>query len=100
MKQKKWFKKAVSSMLTAVTLFTTVITPMPALAADEWSADDLAAYVDALPLLEEVSEQLDPSEKVIADSYTVESGAEIDLSTDFTNITYDSEKVKVSFFEA
>lgn len=100
MKQKKWFKKAVSSMLTAVTLFTTVITPVPALAADEWPEDDLAAYVDALPLLEEVSEQLDPSEKVTADSYAVESGAEIDLSTDFTNITYDSEKVKVSFFEA
>lgn len=100
MKQMKWIRKALSGALTAVTLFTTVFSPLPALAADGWPENDLAVYVDALPQMEEVADQLDPTELVNADTYTVEAGSEVNLATDFTNISYDSEKVKVSFYEA
>ena len=44
-----WFRRALSGALTAVTLFTTALAPLPALAAEGWPEDDLAVYVDALP---------------------------------------------------
>ena len=100
MKQMKWFRRALSGALTAVTLLTTVLAPLPALASEGWSEDDLAVYVDALPQMEEVADQLDPAELISAEAYSVEAGSEVDLATDFTNISYDREKVKVSFYEA
>ena len=100
MKQMKWIRRALSGALTAVTMFTTVFSPLPALAAEGWPENDLAVYVDALPQMEEVADQLDPAELVNADTYTVEAGSEVNLAADFTNISYDSEKVKVSFYEA
>ena len=100
MKQKKHFKRMLSGALTLLTLFSTVCTPFPALAAEAQSADDLAAYVDALPQMEEVADQLDQAELVSADTYTLEVGSVIDLKTDFTNISYNAELVKVSFYEA
>ena len=100
MKQMNWFRRALSGALTAVTLFTTALAPLPALAAEGWPEDDLAVYVDALPQMEEVADQLDPTELVSAEAYAVEAGSEVNLATDFTNISYDREKVKVSFYEA
>ena len=100
MQKKKWFKKAVSGMLTAVTLLTSVVAPIPAMAAEITPEEELAAYVSALPQRDEVADQLDAGELVTAETYEVEIGAEIDLKTDFTGITYDKEKVKVSFYEA
>ena len=100
MKQMKWIRRALSGALTAVTMFTTVFSPLPALAAEGWPEDDLAVYVDALPQMEEVANQLDPAELVNADTYTVEAGSEVNLAADFTNISYNAEKVKVSFYEA
>lgn len=100
MKQKKWFKKAVSGMLTAVTLLTSVVAPIPAMAAEIPPEDTLAAYVSTLPQMEAVADQLDAGELVTATDYEVEIGTEIDLKTDFSGISYDKEKVKVSFYEA
>ncbi len=100
MKQKRWFRMALSGVLTAVMLLTTILSPLSAMAAEAWAEGDLAAYVEALPQMEDVADQLDPAEMVSAESYSVEAGAEIDLKTDFTNINYDGEKVKVSFYEA
>ena len=100
MQKKKWFKKAVSGMLTAVTLLTSVVAPIPAMAAEITPEENLAAYVSALPQMDEVADQLDAGELVTAATYEVEVGAEIDLKTDFTEITYDNEKVKVTFYEA
>lgn len=100
MKQMNWFRRALSGALTAVTLLNTVLAPLPALAAEGRPEDDLAVYVDTLPQMEEVANQLDPAELVSAEAYTVEAGSEVNLATDFTNISYDGEKVKVSFYEA
>lgn len=100
MKQKRWLKRAVSGMLTAVTLLTSAISPMTAMAADRSTKEDLAAYVSSLPKMEEVADQLDAGEMITAGDYEVEIGAEIDLKNDFTGISYEEEKVKVSFYEA
>ena len=100
MKRKKWLKRAVSGMLTAVTLFTSAVSPMTAMAADISPEEQLAAYVSSLPQLEEVADQLDVGELVTAGEYEVEIGAEIDLKSDFTGISYEEEKVKVTFYEA
>lgn len=100
MKRKKWLKRAVSGMFTAVTLFTSAVSPMTAMAADISPEEQLAAYVSSLPQLEEVADQLDVGELVTAGEYEVEIGAEIDLKSDFTGISYEEEKVKVTFYEA
>ena len=100
MKQKKWYMRVMSAFMTVMMLLPTIITPTLAFAAEATPIDNLAKYVDALPLMEEVEDQLDPSELVSADSYSVELGAEVDLNTDFTNIDYDNERVKVTFYKA
>lgn len=100
MKQKRWLKRVVSGMLTAVTLLTSAISPMTVMAAEHSPKEDLAAYVSSLPKIEEVADQLDAGELVTVADYEVEIGAEIDLKNDFTGISYEKEKVKVSFYEA
>lgn len=100
MKRKKWLKRAMSGVLTAVTLFTSAVSPMTALAADISPEEQLAAYVSSLPLMEEVADQMDAGELVTAGGYEVEMGAEVDLKSDFTGISYEEEKVKVTFYEA
>ena len=90
----------MSGVLTAVTLFTSAVSPMTALAADISPEEQLAAYVSSLPLMEEVADQLDAGELVTAGGYEVEMGAEVDLKSDFTGISYEEEKVKVTFYEA
>ena len=100
MKQMKRFKRAISGIMTVLMLISTAGVPIPAYAAASWPEDDLAVYVAALPSLEEVAEQLDEGERVTAGSYELSVGTETDINTDFTNISFDGEKVKVSFFEA
>lgn len=100
MKQMTWFKRVISSVMTLMMVFSAVGVPIPAFAADTWPENDLTVYVDALPLLEEVADQLDEGERVSAGNYEVTAGTEIDLSTDFTNISFSADKVKVSFYEA
>lgn len=101
MKQNKWFKKAVSGMLTAVTLLTSAISPLTAMAAELSPAEQLAAYVSSLPELDTVREQLDADEIVTAKDYEVEFGAEVDLQKDFTKLEISDEtKVSISFYEA
>lgn len=99
MKRKKWLRKAVSGVLTAVTLLSS-LAPLPAMAAEFSPEDDLGVYVEALPDMEAVADQLDSSERVAAGTYEVEAGAEIDLNTDFSGISYDKEKVRVGFYKA
>ena len=100
MKQMKWFNKAMSGLMAVLMLLSVAAFPIPAFAAENWPEYDLSVYVDALPLMEEVIDQLDENERVSAGGYEVTAGAEIDLNTDFTNICFNVDKVKVSFFEA
>ena len=100
MKQKKFFRQALSGALTLVAMFTTALSPLSAMAEEVKPEDQLTAYVETLPTMEEVADRLDPAERVNAEDCSVEIGSKIDLKTYFTNICYDDEKVKVSFYEA
>lgn len=97
MKQKKWFMRAMSGVLTVLTLLSTMMAPISAFAAE---GDELDAYVHGLPMMTDVLDQLAPSEVVYAESYEVEVGTEIDLYTNFNNLSFDEQSVKVHFYEA
>lgn len=96
----KWFKRALSSIMTVLMLISAVGMPISAFAAESLQENDLTVNVAALPLLEEVADQLDEGERVSAEAYKMQVGTETNLNTDFTNINFDSKKVKVSFYEA
>lgn len=100
MKQMKWFKRALSGIMTVLMLISAVGMPISAFAAETPQENDLTVDVAALPLLEEVADQLDEGERVSAEAYEMQVGTETNLNTDFTNINFDSKKVKVSFYEA
>ena len=100
MRQNRKFKKAVSGILAAMTLFTSVAVPIPSFAADDAAKEDLKAYVTSLPELEEVKDQLSKDEIVIFEEAEYTAGEEIDMAKDLTGIYYDKEKVKVKFYKA
>ena len=64
MKQKRWLKRVVSGMLTAVTLLTSAISPMTGMAAEHSPKEDLAVYVSSLPKMEKVADQLEAGDLV------------------------------------
>jgi len=89
------FKKAVSGFLAAMTIMTTVLSPLSAYAAE------VPPEEPKPPLYEEVKDQLDVDEVVKAEDLELEYGCNFDVKTDFSNIEIpDNEKVKVTFEEA
>ena len=89
------FKKAVSGFLAAMTIMTTVFSPLSAYAAE------VPPEEPKPPLYEEVKDQLDADEVVKAEDLELEYGCNFDVKTDFSNIEIpDNEKVKVTFEEA
>ena len=94
MKVKQKAKRVVSGLLTAVTLLSTVLSPISSYAAE-------LPKERKLPLLEEVQSQLDEDEIVLAKDHQVEVGTGFDVKTDFTGLEIkDSAKVKITFEEA
>ena len=94
MKVKQKAKRAVSGLLTAVTLLSTVLSPISSYAAG-------LPEERKPPLLEEVQSQLDENEIVLAKDHQVEVGANFDVKTDFTGLEIkDAAKVKITFEEA
>jgi len=94
MKVKQKAKRAVSRLLTAVTLLSTVLSPISSYAAG-------LPEERKPPLLEEVQSQLDENEIVLAKDHQVEVGANFDVKTDFTGLEIkDAAKVKITFEEA
>lgn len=94
MKVKQKAKRVVSGLLTAVTLLSTVLSPISSYAAE-------LPKERKLPLLEEVQSQLDEDEIVIAKDHQVEVGTGFDVKTDFTGLEIkDAAKVKITFEEA
>lgn len=94
MKVKQKAKRVVSGLLTAVTLLSTVLSPINSYAAE-------LPKERKLPLLEEVQSQLDEDEIVLAKDHQVEVGTSFDVKTDFTGLEIkDSAKVKITFEEA
>ena len=94
MKVKQKAKRGVSGLLTAITLFSTVLSPISSYAAE-------LPEEGKPPLLEEVQNQLDEDEIVIAKDYQLEVGTKFDVKTDFTGLEIkDNAKVKITFEEA
>lgn len=94
MKVKQKAKRVVSGLLTAVTLLSTVLSPISSYAAE-------LPKERKLPLLEEVENQLDEDEIVLAKDHQVEVGTSFDVKTDFTGLEIkDAAKVKITFEEA
>lgn len=94
MKVKQKAKRVVSGLLTAVTLLSTVLSPISSYAAE-------LPKERKLPLLEEVQSQLDEDEIVLAKDHQVEVGTGFDVKTDFTGLEIkDAAKVKITFEEA
>ena len=94
MKVKQKAKRVVSGLLTAVSLLSTVLSPISSYAAE-------LPKERKLPLLEEVQSQLDEDEIVLAKDHQVEVGTNFDVKTDFTGLEIkDAAKVKITFEEA
>ena len=94
MKVKQKAKRVVSGLLTAITLFSTVLSPISSYAAE-------LPEEGKPPLLEEVQNQLDEDEIVIAKDHQLEVGTKFDVKTDFTGLEIkDNAKVKITFEEA
>ena len=101
MKKKSITARMISGLLSAVMVLQAAVTPITAFASEMNPEEELKAYVEALPELDQVKDQLDPEEVVTAKDYEVDFDTEIDLKKDFTNLEIpDKDKVKVNFYEA
>ena len=94
MKSKYRFRRILSGVMAAVTILSTVISPLTVYASEEPKAAEPPAY-------ESVKDQLDENEVVKATDLELEVGQDFDVSTDFTNLEIkDESKVKVTFQKA
>ena len=90
MKSKYRFRRILSGVMAAVTILSTVISPLTVYASEEPKAAEPPAY-------ESVKDQLDENEVVKATDLELEVGQDFDVSTDFTNLEIkDESKVKVT----
>lgn len=89
------FKKAVSGFLAAMTIMTTVFSPLSAYAAE------VPPEEPKPPLYEEVKNELDADEVVEAKDLELETGSIFEVEKDFTGLEIpDEKKVKITFHEA
>ncbi|WP_418962569.1 thioester domain-containing protein, partial [Waltera sp.] len=94
MKKRTTFKRMLSGIMAAMTLFTTVLSPISAAAAPEPKEKEPPAY-------EQVKEQLSADEVVTAKDYELLAGTAFDVETDLTGLEIvDETKVKVKLYEA
>ena len=101
LKKKNLATRMVSGLLSAIMVLSTAVTPITAFASEINPEEELKAYVEALPELDQVKDTLDADEIVTAKDLEVEFEAEIDLKKDFTNLKIpNKEKVNVKFYEA
>ena len=95
MNVKKKARRVMSGLLTAVTVLSTVLSPVVAYASDD------AGSVKKIPYYEEIKDQLDEDEVVTAKDYEIKVGDNFDVKSDYTGLTIqDDSKVKVTFQEA
>ena len=101
MRKKNWATRMISGLLSAVMVVSAAVTPITALASEVTPEENLKAYVESLPELDQVKDLLDSEEIVTAKDYEVDFDAEIDLKKDFTNLDIpEKKKVNVKFYEA
>ena len=95
MKFKRKTMKMVSGMLTAITIFTNVLSPVIAYAAPAEGDES------KIPYYEEIKDQLDADEIVVANDLELKVGSEFDIKADFSGIEIpDSKKVKVKLMSS
>ncbi|MCD7745863.1 MAG: peptidase [Lachnospiraceae bacterium] len=92
--KKRAWKRVLASVLTLATVFSTAFSPMMTYASTD------TAFESEYPELDEVKDQLESDEIVTVTDIEVENGSSFDASNDFTGITYDSGKVKITLHEA
>lgn len=97
MKKRIYFKRALSGILSVVSILSATVSPLTAYAAE--TAEPTAVEAE-YPELDEVRDQLAEDEIVTVSDLTVEYGSDFDAETDFDGIEYDTEKVKVTLHEA
>lgn len=91
---KRKTKQFISGLLTVVTLLSTALSPAVAYASEIDGSDK------SIPLYEEVKEQLNADEVVVANDIEISMGSAFDVKTDFSGIEIsDASKVKVKFVE-
>ena len=88
-------KRALSGVLSLLTILTAIIQPMVVTYAAEPTG-----YEVQYPALETVREFLDTEEVVAAEDYEVEAGSGFDVESDFSGLEINDEKVRVTFHEA
>lgn len=94
MKSKYRFRRILSGVMAAVTILSTVISPLTVYASEEPKAAEPPAY-------ESIKDMLDENEVVKANDLELEVGQEFDVSSDRTNLEIkDESKVKVTFQKA
>ena len=95
MKKRTTFKRMLSGIMAAMTLFTTVLSPIRAAAAEPETREKEP------PAYEQVKEQLSADEVVTAKDYELLAGTAFDVETDLTGLEIvDETKVKVKLHEA
>lgn len=95
MNVKKKARRVMSGLLTAVTVLSTVLSPVVAYASED------AGSIKKIPYYEEIKDQLDEDEVVTAKDYEIKVGDNFDVKSDYTGLTIqDDSKVKVTFQEA
>lgn len=94
MKNKYRFRRILSGVMAAVTILSTVISPLTVYASEEPKAAEPPVY-------EAVKDLLDENEVVKATDFELEVGQEFDVSSDRTNLEIEDEsKVNVTFQKA
>ena len=96
MNRKKTIARVAAGFLSVVTFLSSVIGPVPAMAADP---DSDSGYIEDYPELKEVRDMLDEDEIVQADDITVDADEEFEIKKDFKGIDYSSKKVKISLYD-
>ena len=95
---------ALALLLSCSTLFDAAVAVKAAETSGNVSAEtfvqEAETTAEELPELEEVRESLDKSEVVAAEDLTLTAGGEFDAESDFTGMTFDKTKVKVSLKDA
>ena len=95
MKVKKKARRVVSGLLTAVTVLSTILSPVVSYASDD------VGKQKKVPYYKEIKDQLDEDEVVKANDYELHVGDTFDVESNFTGLEIlDDNKVKVTFQEA
>lgn len=88
--------RMVSSLLAIFTTLSVLLQPFAIYAVEPEPAPYEAEY----PELRKVRKKLMEDEVVDAEDHEVETGSDFDISNDFSNLNFSSDKVKITFYEA